>query len=100
MCVNGDGDGDFFQGRIKRKHPVGEKLFFYDIISEGSRVQILCDLRFHEGEESEYFTIHGTLRRGDVIGVEGNPGESFRQLPLWSLSGLSLSLVCLSGLSV
>lgn len=34
-----------------------------------------CNYRLYKSEE-EYFRINNKLRRGDIIGVEGNPGKT------------------------
>ena len=62
-------------GRVQRKHVFGDKLVFYDIISEDSKIQVLCNLaNFSNAEDFE--KINTILRRGDIIGVVGSPGSS------------------------
>eukprot|EP00560_Eucampia_antarctica_P009162 CAMPEP_0197828024 /NCGR_PEP_ID=MMETSP1437-20131217/4670_1 /TAXON_ID=49252 ORGANISM="Eucampia antarctica, Strain CCMP1452" /NCGR_SAMPLE_ID=MMETSP1437 /ASSEMBLY_ACC=CAM_ASM_001096 /LENGTH=608 /DNA_ID=CAMNT_0043429091 /DNA_START=57 /DNA_END=1883 /DNA_ORIENTATION=+ len=52
------------------------KLFFYDVRGDGAKVQIMSDLKTYAGGEEEFFKIHRTIKRGDVIGVKGLPGKS------------------------
>jgi lysyl-tRNA synthetase class 2 len=51
------------------------KLFFYDLRGDGSKVQIMSDLKTYADEES-FFKIHRILKRGDIVGVKGYPGKS------------------------
>lgn len=36
---------------------------------------MFCNYSFYKSEE-EYFRVNSKLRRGDIIGVEGNPGKT------------------------
>lgn len=66
-------------GRIHTVRAQGAKLHFYDLHSEGHKVQIMASASDHEGKEGTpdgYSEIHGLLRRGDVVGVEGYPGKT------------------------
>lgn len=64
-------------GRIRRKHNLGEKLFFYDIVQGHAQVQVLCNHADYSDKASFSFQkINDVLRRGDIIGVVGNPGSS------------------------
>lgn len=76
------GDGEHLEtevvsvaGRIMSKRIQG-KLAFYDLHSEGHKIQIMSDVRNYEGGEEKFFEIHGLLRRGDNVGVVGYPGKS------------------------
>lgn len=51
------------------------KLFFYDIVGDGSKVQIMSSLSDYESEEGFHKT-HRLLKRGDIVGVRGSPGRS------------------------
>lgn len=62
-------------GRIMSKRIQG-KLAFYDLHSEGNKIQIMSDIGRYEGGEEKFFEIHGLLRRGDNVGVTGYPGKS------------------------
>lgn len=52
------------------------KLFFYDLRGDGAKVQIMSDMQTYEAGEEAFFTIHRTIKRGDVVGVTGYPGKS------------------------
>uniref|UniRef100_A0A493SUH6 Lysine--tRNA ligase n=3 Tax=Anas platyrhynchos TaxID=8839 RepID=A0A493SUH6_ANAPP len=62
-------------GRIHAKRASGGKLIFYDLRGEGVKLQVMANSRLYKSEE-EYFCINNKLRRGDIIGVEGNPGKT------------------------
>lgn len=62
-------------GRIMSKRIQG-KLAFYDLHSEGYKIQIMSDLSRYEGGEEKFYQIHALLRRGDNVGVTGYPGKS------------------------
>ncbi|PKU35300.1 hypothetical protein llap_14394 [Limosa lapponica baueri] len=55
-------------GRIHAKRASGGKLIFYDL-------REVFPVAFYKSEE-EYFRVNNKLRRGDIIGVEGNPGKT------------------------
>ncbi|KAM6195278.1 lysine--tRNA ligase isoform 3-T3 [Sarcoramphus papa] len=62
-------------GRIHAKRASGGKLIFYDLRGEGVKLQVMANSRLYKSED-EYFRINNKLRRGDIIGVEGNPGKT------------------------
>lgn len=62
-------------GRIYRKQPTGAALVFYDIWDDGEKIQIMANKRLFASQE-EFNTINNLLRRGDVIGVVGNPART------------------------
>eukprot|EP01027_Heterolobosea_sp_BB2_P009739 GEZU01014338.1.p1 GENE.GEZU01014338.1~~GEZU01014338.1.p1 ORF type:complete len:491 (-),score=243.22 GEZU01014338.1:42-1514(-) len=57
-------------GRLHTKRSASNKLFFYDLHSEGVKIQIFSDQRAYEGDFQQ---IHSILRRGDIVGVVGTP---------------------------
>lgn len=61
-------------GRIVSVRHQG-KLYFYDLRGDGAKVQIMSDPTTYESEEG-FAQIHKTLKRGDIVGVEGYPGKS------------------------
>ncbi len=64
-------------GRVRRKHNLGEKLFFYDVVQGHSQVQVLCNLTDYDNTLGVKFeAINEVLRRGDIVGVVGHPGSS------------------------
>jgi lysyl-tRNA synthetase class 2 len=62
-------------GRIVSVRGQG-KLYFYDLRGDGAKLQIMSSLESYEGGEEAFREIHHTIKRGDVIGVRGNPGMS------------------------
>ncbi|XP_077687108.1 lysine--tRNA ligase isoform X2 [Eretmochelys imbricata] len=62
-------------GRIHAKRASGGKLIFYDLRGEGVKLQVMANSRNYKSEE-EYIHINNKLRRGDIIGVQGNPGKT------------------------
>lgn len=64
-------------GRLMRKGASGGKLFFYDLVQDGVKIQVLSQLQLWEDEDVESFNkTHSLLRRGDIVGVWGTPGMS------------------------
>ena len=61
-------------GRIYNKRASGTKLVFYDIKSNGVRLQIMCQSQAQTSVDFE--KQHEHLRRGDIIGVVGYPGRT------------------------
>lgn len=51
------------------------KLYFYDIRGDGAKVQVMSSMATYESEEA-FQKIHKTVKRGDIIGIKGNPGRS------------------------
>ncbi|XP_044126504.1 lysine--tRNA ligase isoform X2 [Bufo gargarizans] len=62
-------------GRIHAKRISGAKLIFYDLRGEGMKLQVMANSKFYKSEE-EFFAVNNKLRRGDIIGVKGNPGKT------------------------
>ncbi|KAM4721794.1 lysine--tRNA ligase isoform 2-T2 [Rhinophrynus dorsalis] len=62
-------------GRIHAKRLSGAKLIFYDLRGEGMKLQVMANSRFYKSEE-DFIAINNKLRRGDIIGVKGNPGKT------------------------
>mmetsp|Transcript_3263 Transcript_3263/g.4492 ORF Transcript_3263/g.4492 Transcript_3263/m.4492 type:complete len:584 (+) Transcript_3263:119-1870(+) len=63
-------------GRLQSKRSAGQALFFYDVLEGGHKVQILADKRYYNGD---FDKINAVLRRGDIVGVRGNPGRAKSQ---------------------
>lgn len=51
----------------------GAKLMFMDLVEGESKVQIFCPAQNYSGD---FDTVVKTLRRGDIVGVEGSPGRT------------------------
>ncbi|XP_028258399.1 lysine--tRNA ligase isoform X1 [Parambassis ranga] len=62
-------------GRIHAKRESGAKLLFYDLRGEGVKLQVMANSRNYKSEE-DFVAINNKLRRGDIIGVRGNPGKT------------------------
>ncbi|PHH70477.1 hypothetical protein CDD80_5992 [Ophiocordyceps camponoti-rufipedis] len=60
-------------GRIYVKRSAGSKLYFYDIRSEGTRLQVLAQVDLVDSSAPSFEEQHLHLRRGDIIGVRGYP---------------------------
>jgi lysyl-tRNA synthetase class 2 len=61
-------------GRIMSKRLYGNKLQFYDLVSNGFKVQILSNKKEYEADN--FKNIGKVLNRGDIIGVNGYPSRS------------------------
>ncbi|KAM3512545.1 hypothetical protein MY11210_003808 [Beauveria gryllotalpidicola] len=60
-------------GRIYVRRAAGSKLFFYDLRSNGTRLQVLAQAD-HLGEGVPSFEEqHINIRRGDIVGIRGYP---------------------------
>ncbi|KAI5481179.1 lysine-trna ligase [Pseudohyphozyma bogoriensis] len=59
-------------GRIHNIRQAGAKLRFYDLWSEGQKCQIMAQANESESPE-DFEALHNIFRRGDIIGVTGNP---------------------------
>ena len=85
-------------GRIMRKAASGAKLIFYDLRSEGAKVQMMCDARtFEESGLSiqDFQMLMNSVKRGDIVGVEGYPGKSKRGELSIFVSSLQVLAPCL-----
>ena len=60
-------------GRIMAIRGAGASLIFIDLEGDGAKVQVLAQADFYQGE---FTALHSSLRRGDIIGIEGCPGRS------------------------
>merc|ERR1719320_632635 len=62
-------------GRIHAIRESGPKLIFYDLRGEGVKLQIMATAAAYSSEP-DFLTDTGKLRRGDILGVVGNPGRT------------------------
>lgn len=62
-------------GRIVSVRGQG-KLYFYDIRGDGAKVQMMSDLKTYASGEEDFYKIHRTIKRGDIVGIKGFPGKS------------------------
>ncbi|CAI5534415.1 unnamed protein product [Closterium sp. Naga37s-1] len=65
-------------GRVMRRAASGGRLVFYDLHADGCKVQVMADARNWEAGEEEFTRLHGTVKRGDIVGISGFPGKSKR----------------------
>lgn len=61
-------------GRVYTLRTMG-KLNFYDVVAEGTKIQIVCALQDHKGSEP-FDEVHARFHRGDIIGAEGYIGKT------------------------
>lgn len=77
-------------GRIVSVRGQG-KLYFYDIRGDGSKIQVMSDLKTYSDEDA-FYKIHRILRNGDIVGIQGYPGKSKTgQLSIFPTSMVLLS---------
>jgi len=62
-------------GRIHAIRESGPKLIFYDLRGESVKLQIMATAAAYKSE-ADFLTDTGKLRRGDILGVVGNPGRT------------------------
>lgn len=63
-------------GRVYSIRGAGKHLVFYDIMGDSTRVQVMANRKFFEGDDEDFTRIHATIKRGDIVGVRGSPGRS------------------------
>jgi len=57
------------------KRASGAKLFFYTLVGEETKLQIMADAR---SAQYDFDKLHALTRRGDIVGVKGYPGKTKR----------------------
>merc|ERR1712209_43660 len=62
-------------GRIHAIRESGPKLIFYDLRGEGVKLQVMATANAYKSEP-DFLADTGKLRRGDILGVVGNPGRT------------------------
>eukprot|EP00088_Acartia_fossae_P055869 TRINITY_DN6494_c0_g2_i1.p1 TRINITY_DN6494_c0_g2~~TRINITY_DN6494_c0_g2_i1.p1 ORF type:complete len:577 (+),score=167.46 TRINITY_DN6494_c0_g2_i1:41-1771(+) len=62
-------------GRIHAIRESGAKLIFYDVRGEGVKLQVMATANAYKSE-ADFAVDCAKLRRGDVVGVVGNPGRT------------------------
>ena len=62
-------------GRVHSIRKSGSSLIFYDIKGGDAKIQIYVNKKNHQGKKS-FEETHDFIRRGDFIGVIGNPGRT------------------------
>ena len=81
-------------GRIVAKRELSDKLVFYDLVGEGSQLQLVADQSLCSDKDA-FDRLHGAIKRGDIVGCTGYPGKTKSgQLSLY-LQQLQLLTPCL-----
>lgn len=62
-------------GRVHAIRESGAKLIFYDLRGEGAKLQVMATAKYYESEE-KFTEDTDTIRRGDIIGVNGVPTKT------------------------
>ncbi|KAF7980382.1 hypothetical protein HWV62_38853 [Athelia sp. TMB] len=62
-------------GRIHNIRASGQKLRFYDLHGEGSKVQIMATLQ-DATDQDGFVKTHELFKRGDIVGVTGTPSRT------------------------
>ncbi|KAF5856924.1 hypothetical protein ETB97_006505 [Aspergillus alliaceus] len=74
-----EGDSVVVRGRIRTYRLAGSKLIFFDIVQDGHKVQIMCNLRqLPEITPEAFKKLYRLLRRGDAFSVTGKPHRTGR----------------------
>jgi lysyl-tRNA synthetase class 2 len=50
------------------------KLLFFTLLGDNEKIQIIAEKESYSA--GEFDKIMGVIKRGDIIGVKGNPGQS------------------------
>ena len=96
-------EGISIAGRIGNIRSGGKGLVFYDIIGEGVKIQIFANAQkfsdyagmAKDEQVAAFMKLANTLKRGDVVGVVGQPGKTKRgELSIFPTS-LQLLTPCL-----
>lgn len=83
-------------GRVYTKRASGAKLVFYDLKTEGAKIQIMCQAQEADGPMS-FEQQHEHIRRGDIIAVIGYPGRTApRNRPEGELSIFARQIILLA----
>ncbi|XP_033323178.2 lysyl-tRNA synthetase isoform X2 [Megalopta genalis] len=62
-------------GRVFAIRESGTKLIFYDIRGEGVKIQVMANAKHYNNEE-QFMKDISKIKRGDIVGVIGNPGKT------------------------
>ena len=77
-------------GRVRSRRLSGARLFFYDLVGDGVKVQVVADARLDT--TGRFADTHAMLRRGDIAGVRGHPGRTKKgELSLFATETVLLS---------
>lgn len=64
-------------GRVHAIRESGVKLIFYDLRGEGLKIQVMANANLYADEKNFLIDV-SKIKRGDIIGVIGNPGKTKR----------------------
>ena len=65
-------------GRVILSRSSGKNLYFYTLTVDGVNFQVMSDVKsYGEGNEENFYEIHGMIARGDIIGVHGYIARTF-----------------------
>ncbi|KAJ8570891.1 hypothetical protein K7X08_037863 [Anisodus acutangulus] len=79
-------------GRVISKRSSSSKLYFYELLGVGAKVQVLASARDSDMDAVEFSNYHSEVKRGDIIGVGGFPGKSKRgELSIFAKSFIVLA---------
>ncbi|KAH0720611.1 hypothetical protein KY285_006442 [Solanum tuberosum] len=79
-------------GRVISKRASSSKLYFYELLGGGARVQVLASARDSDMDAVQFSNYHSGVKRGDIIGVRGYPGKSKRgELSIFAKSFIVLA---------
>jgi len=59
-------------GRVYSTRSSGSKLYFYDLHSDATKIQIMANMKFFN-DEAKFALVNDRIRRGDIIGAVGQP---------------------------
>ncbi|PHU05060.1 hypothetical protein BC332_25882 [Capsicum chinense] len=60
-------------GRVISKRASSSKLYFYELLGGGVRVQVLASARDSDMDDVAFSNYHSGVKQGDIIGVRGYP---------------------------
>ena len=61
-------------GRVMTIRSSGAKLIFFDLEGDSAKIQLMATFTNYTG--GNFDELHTAIKRGDIIGVEGQPGRS------------------------
>ena len=62
-------------GRIVSKREYGDKLVFYDLKAEDTKLQLVADLSVFTNKDA-FDKVNSSIKRGDIVGCSGYPGKT------------------------
>eukprot|EP00298_Acanthocystis_sp_HF-20_P006314 c16212_g1_i1.p1 GENE.c16212_g1_i1~~c16212_g1_i1.p1 ORF type:complete len:557 (-),score=217.76 c16212_g1_i1:59-1729(-) len=81
-------------GRVSTIRTMG-KIVFYDLASEGARIQVVCTIQDFAAGAQAFDDMHNSVKRGDIIGAEGFVGKTKKgELSLFA-TNVQLLTACL-----